>query len=276
MDETKKRWNIRTHGEFFLFVKVAAIGLAVLGTALGTLTAAEVPVRFVEGALHGFLVLRTVAGTQLAQGDLFQVTREGKVDGHTVFRFDDGSTFEESVVFIQQCVFTMQNYHLVQRGPIFPEDVEISLERATGKYRVKTRNHKNGQEKILEGTLVLPPDVYNGMVLTVTKNLRDGAGETVHFVAFTPQPRIIQLEIAATNRQKVLVGKLEKTAVHYVLKPRLGTWTKLFATLLGRVPPDEHAWIVIDEVPAFVRFEGALYMKGPVWQIQLTSPRWPE
>jgi hypothetical protein len=258
------------------FAKVAIFGLLVLATTPGTLTAAEVPVRLIEGALHGFLVLRTVDGAQLAQGDLFQVSREGEVRGHTVFLFNDGSILDETVLFTQRRVFTMQSYRLVQSGQAFPEDTEISLERATGKYHVKTRDHKNGREKVLEGTLDLPADVYNGMILTVAKNLREGAIETVHLVAFTPQPRIIQLEMVPANKQKVLVGKLEKTAVHYVLRPRLGTWLKLFATLLGRVPPDEHAWIVIDEVPAFVRFEGPRYMNGPVWRIELTSPRWPE
>jgi len=59
-------------------------------------------------------------------------------------------------------------------------------------------------------------------------------------------------------------------------EPRLGSWLKLFATLLGHVPPDFHAWIVTDEVPAFVRFEGPLYATGPVWRIEVTSPRWPD
>ena len=48
---------------------------------------------------------------------------------------------------------------------------------------------------VLDGTLELPPDVYNGMVLTVAKNLPKGASETVHYVAFTPTPRLIQLAL---------------------------------------------------------------------------------
>ena len=74
----------------------------------------------------------------------------------------------------------------------------------------------------------------------------------------------------------MLVGDLAKTAIHYVFKPQLGSWLKLFATLLGRVPPDFHAWIVADEVPAFVRFEGPLYATGAVWWIEVTSPLWPD
>jgi hypothetical protein len=162
----------------------------------------------------------------------------------------------------------------VQRGPVFPEDTEISLERASGKYRVKTRARKDGREKVLDGKLDLPLDVYNGMVLTVVKNLAGGAGETVHMVAFTPAPKLIKLELAPAGKQNVLIGGSERTATHYALKPILGTWLKLFASLLGRVPPDNHAWIVTADVPAFVKFEGPLYMNGPAWRIELTSPRW--
>ena len=258
------------------FAKVAILGLLVLGAAMGTLVAAPVPVRFVEGSLHGFLSLRSIDGALVAEGDLLQVIRGEEAEKRMVFRFKDGSVLEESVVFTQKIVYTMQSYHLLQQGPIFAEDIEISMERATGKYRVKTKPHKAGREAVFEGKLELPPDVYNGLILSVLKDLPKGASETVHFVAFTPEPRLIQLSVAPAGEQKVMVGDLAKTAIHYVLKPQPGIWIKLFATLLGRMPPDEHVWILMDDVPAFVRFEGPLYPTGPVWRIQLTSPRWPE
>jgi hypothetical protein len=114
------------------------------------------------------------------------------------------------------------------------------------------------------------------MVLTVAKNLPKGAKETIHLLAFTPTPRFIQLQLEPAGGHKVLVGELAMNAVHYVLKPKLGIWLKLFAKLLGRMPPDYHAWIILDEVPAFVRFQGPLTPTGPVWLIELTVPRWPE
>jgi hypothetical protein len=257
-------------------MKAVALGLLLLVMALlgpSPLAAAPVPVRFAEGVTHGFLLLRTVNDVLLAPGDLFQIVRGGEVESRMVFRFKDGSVFDETVVFTQQGVFTLQIYRLVQRGPVFTEDTEVSLQRATRKYEVKTKTHKDGREKVLDGPLDLPPDVYNGMNLIVAKNLPKGASATVHIVVFTPTPRLIRLEVAPAGEHKVLVGELAKTAVHYVFKPRLGSWLKLFATLLGRVPPDYHAWIVTDEVPAFVRFEGPLYTTGPIWRIELTSPR---
>lgn len=260
------------------FTRLTTIGLLILLIMIlgpRPLPASPVPVRFAEGVAHGFLLLRTLDGALIASGDLLQIGRGGGIENRMVFHFKDGSLFDETVVFTQQRVFTMQSYRLVQRGPVFDEDTEISLER-TGKYRVKTKAHKDGREEVLDGTLQLPPDVYNGMVLTVVKNLPKGAGETVHIVAFTPKPRLIQLEMAPKGEHKVLIGEGTKTAIRYVFKPRLGFWLKLFAKLLGRMPPDYYAWIIPDEVPAFARFEGPLSTTGPVWQIELSSPRWPD
>ena len=244
--------------------------------SLSSLEAAPVPVRFDEGSLHGFLVLSAPKDVLIASGDLLQVGRDGEVKSRLVFHFKDGSVYDETVVFTQRKVFTLQSYHLVQRGPVFPEDTEISLERASRKYHVKTMAHKDGREKVREGTLDLPLDTYNGMVLTVVKNLSGGTGETVHMVAFTPAPKLIKLELISAGEQKIMVGGSEKTATRYVLKPILGIWLKLIASLLGRMPPDNHAWIVTADVPAFVKFEGPLYMNGPVWRIELASPRWPD
>ncbi len=242
----------------------------------GPLAAAPIPVRFVEGVSHGFLVLRTLKGELIAPGELIQVTRGRDVDSRMIFHFKDGSVFDETVVFSQDRVFTMQSYHLVQRGPVFPEDTEVHLERDSGKYRVTTKSHKNGKEKVIQGTLNLPLDVYNGMVLTVAKNLLKDARETVHFVAFMPKPMLIQVKIWPAGEHKVMVGDLEKSAIHYIFRPKLSSWLTYFARLFGRTPPDYHAWILTDEVPAFVRFEGPLYTTGPVWRIELLSPSWPE
>jgi hypothetical protein len=268
----------RICSKIFSSVMVARLSVLLLLAALqwpSSLAAAPVPVRFLEGLTHGFLVLRTLDGTLIASGDLFQSAKSGEVESRMLLHFKDGSLFEEKVVFTQQRVFTLKNYRLMQRGPAFTDDTEISLERATGKYRVKTKAHKDGKEKVHEGTLDLPLDVYNGgMILTVAKNLPKGASEIVHTVAFTPTPRLIQLELAPAGEQRVLVGALARTATDYVFKPKLGVLLKLVATVLGRVPPDSHAWIVASEMPAFVRFEGPLSVTGSVWRLEPTLPRW--
>ena len=252
------------------------LGLTVVLLWPWPLAAAPVAVRFAEGVTHGFLLLRTVDGTLIASGDLLQVGRGGKVESRMVFHFKDGSLFDETVVFTQQRVFVMQSYHLVQRGPAFAEDTEISLQRASGKYYVKTKSHKDGREEAIDGTLDLPPDVYNGIVITAVKNLAKGAGATVHLVAFTPKPLLIELTVEPVGEHKMMVEQLTKSATHYVLKPHPGPWLELFARLFGRMPSDYHVWIVTEGAPTFARFEGPLNPTGAVWRIELTSPRWPE
>ena len=88
--------------------------LAAFLIALPQAAAAEpVPVRFVEGVTHGFLVLRTVAGVLIASGDLLQNVRRGEVESRMVFRFKDGSLLDERVTFTQERVFTLQTYRLL-------------------------------------------------------------------------------------------------------------------------------------------------------------------
>jgi hypothetical protein len=47
------------------------------------------------------------------------------------------------------------------------------------------------------------------------------------------------------------------------------------AQLLGKKPPDTHIWILQGEAPTFGKSEGPLYLGGPIWRIELTSPVWP-
>jgi hypothetical protein len=237
---------------------------------------APLPVRFPEGVLHGFLVLRTAQGDDLAQGDLLVGVRNGAVESRMVFAFTDGSLHDERVTFTQDSVFRMREYSLEQRGPTFPADVEIALDGNSGHYRVVSRAHESGEREVHEDTLDLPPDTYNGMALTIVKNLPENTSRAIHYVAFTPKPQLIGLEIVPTARDSIRFGDASKTAVHYVLKPRLGLVRQVFATLLGRDPPDNHIWIVTEGVPGFVRFDGPLFLGGPVWRIELATPRWPK
>jgi hypothetical protein len=48
---------------------------------------------------------------------------------------------------------------------------------------------------------------------------------------------------------------------------------RVLATLLGKAPADQECVILTEDVPAFVRCDGPLYLKGPVWRIETTSAR---
>jgi hypothetical protein len=231
-----------------------------------------VSVRFAEGVFHGFLIMRSADGDLIASGDLRQVGTAGKITNHMSFRFKDGSILDETVTFTQDRVFTMLAYHMIHRGPAFPEDMEASLERASGKYSVKTKDHEDGEDHEIEGTLDLPANVYNGMTLTVLKNLGKGKAATIHLVTFTPKPEIVELELIPAGQERISIGDMSKTANAYTLHPDLDGAKKLLAKIAGRVPADGHILVLADEVPTFLKFRGQLFMDGPIWQIELTSP----
>jgi hypothetical protein len=235
------------------------------------LEAAPIEVRLVEGTAHGLLLARSVSGEILGHGDFLQTAHRDRVESRLVLRFKDGSLHDETSAFSQQRVFTLLTYRLVQRGPSFPETLEAALDRKTGSYKVHST--RGGKEEASSGSIELPPDVYNGMAPMLLKNLAPDASETIHIVAFTPKPTLIQLEMVPAGSQRLLSGDLARQATRYALKPKLGAARRLFATLLGKAPVDQECTILSEEVPAFVRCDGPLYLKGPVWRIEMTSAR---
>lgn len=236
------------------------------------LEAAPIEVRFAEGTARGLLLVRSVSGETVGHGDFLQTVHGDRVESRLILRFKDGSLHDETVTFSQHRVFTMLSYRMLQRGPSFPETVEVSLDRKTGSYTMRTA--REDREEASSGGIELPPDVYNGMVAMLLKNLTPGGpGETVHVVAFTPKPRLIELEMVSAGTQRLLSDDLAREATRYALKPKLGAALRLFATLLGKAPVDQECIILTGDVPAFLRCDGPLYLKGPVWRIEGTSAR---
>jgi hypothetical protein len=238
---------------------------------------APIAVRFPEGMLHGFLVLKKEDGTIIARGDLLQVPRKGHIDSRMVFRFTDGSLLDERVVFSQNKVFTVHEYRWIQRGPAFTEDAEAHFERASRKYRVQTTDRDDGDVDVTEGDLdEMPASLSNGMVIVLAKNLPPGQGATVRMVAFTPSPKLIGLELEPEGTERVSFGPETKPVTRYAIKPKLGFFLKVGAKLTGRDPPDSHAWIITEDVPAFAKFVGPLTMggTGPIWRVEVTAPTW--
>ena len=238
--------------------------------------AAPVPVLYPEGSLHGFVVLKDTKGAVLAYGDQVETVQGQTLTSKTTFHFPDGSLFQEQVAFTQQGVFRMRHYSLISRGPTFKKDQEISIDADSGRYRFATRPRDKKDSEIYEGKIELPDDVYNGMVMTIAKNLTKQPSTRVHFVAFTPKPRVVAIELAAPDSQQVMLGDSPRSVLHFVVKPKLNLLEGTVAKILDKVPPDSNIWIATDDVPGFVRADATMVPDGPVWRIELAVPRWPE
>jgi hypothetical protein len=250
------------------------LGLAPV--ALAATAAPPVSVAYPEGIVHGFLALRSDAGELLADGALLQTPRGDEVTSRLVFRFRDGSVHDETSVFSQRRTFRLLRDHLVQKGPSFPVTLDASFDVAKATVTVRSRK-KDKDEEVATEHVDLPPDLSNGLLFTVLKNVRpDSVNVESHFVAFTPKPRIVRLVVSAAGQESFSVGDAALKATHFVVHPELGGLTGLVAPLVGKEPPDSHVWIFFGDVPAFVKFEGSLYMGGPTWRIELASPKWPD
>jgi hypothetical protein len=235
------------------------------------LPADSVPVRHTEGVLHGFLVLRTLQGNPIADGELRQDAQGDRVTDHLMFRFKDGSVYEETTIFSQRGAFRLLNEHLVQRGPSFPHPTETSIDTSTGQVTVRYTDD-DGKQKFVTQRLQLPPDVANGLLFTLLKNVQPSAPRTtLSMVTTTPKPRLVKLAILPQGQEPFSIGNFQHKAWHYVVKVEIGGVAGLLAHLLRRQPPDTHMWILAGEAPAFVKLEGPLYEGGPVCRIQLAS-----
>src|SRR5262245_55892649 len=129
----------------------------------------QVAVRHTEGLVRGFLALRTLEGTHLADGDLLQTARGARVTSRLVFHFKDGSLHDETAVFSQRQQFRLLSDHLVQKGPSFPQPIDMTIDALKGQVSVRyTDDH--GQARVESEHLTLPPDLANGLILTMLKN----------------------------------------------------------------------------------------------------------
>ena len=238
--------------------------------------AAPVEVRFPEGTTHGYLLVQSLAGETIGQGEMTQVIGEGDlVESRLVFRFKDGSLHDEKVAFSQLGVFTLMSYRLVQRGPSFPEQLDVSIDRGTAEFTVRSKSRAQEQEDVLAGQIELPKDVYNGMLITVSKNLQRGADEMVSILAFTPAPQVIKVQLLAVDVDVELVhmGEQSSKATQYVFKPQIGMIQELLGKATGKLPAhfQYDCWIMVNETPSFVKFEGPLQLMGPTVRIELAA-----
>jgi hypothetical protein len=254
--------------------RALAAGALFLGAQAGT--AGPITVRHPEGLVHGFLSLSTLDGRKLADGELIQTSRAGRVTSRLVFRFADGSLHDETVVFTQRGRFRMLHDHLVQRGPAFPHPVESEIDGTTGDVVVRFRT-SDGKDERFAKRFALPGDLANGLVLTLLKNIPpEAARTTVSMLAGAPKPRLVTLVVAPAGEDAFTTGGMSRKAVRFVVHVEIGGVAGALAPLVGKQPPDTSVWILEGDAPAFVKSEGPLAAGADPWRIELVSPVWPK
>ena len=125
--------------------------------------AQSAPVRYTEGSVHGFLVLRTLEGEVLADGDLIQSSSGDRVTTKLVFRFADGSFQEETTVYSQRKQFRLISDRLVQKGPAFPQPLTMTVDGRSGRVTANSAD-ETAREGRHQRITVPPVDLANGLL----------------------------------------------------------------------------------------------------------------
>ena len=242
--------------------------LCLLAASPATSSGEAVAVRVRESPTAAYPVLRSSDDKLLAHGELVQTVRGDRVDSRLVFRFNDGSSFDETVVFSQTRVFRLLSYRLVQRGRSFAEASDIVFDRGTGRYRAKVG------DDTAEGDIDLPSDVHNGMTGLLLRNLPNGATGRGHLIAFTPKPTTLKTTLVPEAQDRFFIGGEARKATRHLVKVEVGGLKGVIASTIGKEPPDLRYWIAAGPVPTFLKFEGPMFLNGPIWRIELGAPRW--
>ena len=252
--------------------------LLILATLLPvvSLRADQVPVRHVEGRIHGFLVLKDLEGNIIASGGMTQVSNGIRVTTELNFHFKDGSTQSETTVFSQRKVFRLLSYRLVQKGKAFKRPTDFSLNTSTGQVTVQYTD-EDGKEKTITDRPKLPADLANGMVPTLLGDIDPKTPKTtLSMLVSTPKPRLVKLEISPVGEDSFSAGGSGGKAMKYVVKVDIGGISGVIAPIIGKQPPDTYVWMVGGKAPGFLKSEGPMFDGGPVWRIELASPVWPQ
>ena len=262
-----------------LFVKnlrFCSLILVLVWASQPTAQSEPVPVRSVQGTIHGFLELRSEDGQIVASGDSFQVVRGNRVTSRTIFHFKDGSIDDETTVFSQRHTFQLISDHRIQKGSSFPHPMDVMIDVHTGQVTVHSTG-KDGKDEVKTDHLDLPPDLANGLVPVVLENLSPNSPPTtVSMVVATPKPRLVKLVISNVGDDKCVVAGSPRKAIHYDIKINLGGVAGVVAPIIGKAPPDIQVWTIGGEATTFARERGPLYPEGPMMTIQLASPTWPD
>jgi hypothetical protein len=257
------------------FIGRSLVGLLIVLLHGPTLARADqVQVRRAEGLIHGFLSLRTLDGTSIADGDLIQIAAGNKVTTRLTFHFKDGSLHDETTIYTQSKTFRLVSDHVVQKGPAFKMELDAEIDARSG--RVHVRSSEEGKEKVFDERLKVPPDLANGLILTLLKNIQPEVPKTtVSMIAITPKPRLVKLEITPAGEEPFATGSLRRKAMHFVVKVDIPGLPGVVASVLDKTPPDSHIWILEGEGPAFLKSESPFFPGAPLWRIELVSPVWP-
>jgi hypothetical protein len=248
------------------------IAMLVAMPAVRSMRSEEIPVKYREGTTHAFLILRSTNKTDIGSGELTELPAgDDRVSVKFTLHFKDGSIYEESSTFSQGGTLRLLTYHLLEKGPTFPQAQDVSIDPPKGNVTVGYIG-TDGARKTIEKHMNIPPDVANGIVPFVVRNISPAKSANVSIVATTPKPRLVRLSIAPAGEDAFASGDGKQEATRFVIKVQVGGVAGVAANAFGKVPPDSYVWMSRGGVPTFMKSQQFL-TDGPVCVVELAAPR---
>ena len=234
------------------------------------------PVRHSQGTYHAFLLLLSEAGKELAVGDLVQVAHGTHVQSRLTFHFRDGSLDDDKATYTQSGSFRLVHDHHIQRGPSFPRPLDLEIDVPSGQVMNRAAGD-GGKGSVTKEKMDLPPDLYNGLSITILTNISPRTPKTrISMLVVAGKPRLIHLDITPDGQDRFSIGPSHRTADRFRAHYDLGGFAAIVAPIFGKQPDDILVDVLSGDAPAFIRFTGQLYQGGPTWHIEVTSPRLPK
>lgn len=235
----------------------------------------EIRVKYPQGSLHAFLLIRSEDGKIIGTGDALNEPVGGVWRNKMILKLRDGSLDEETTLYSQRGSLRMISDHHVQKGPSFKKPMDMTIDVA--KKLVTWHDIHDGKDEVKVEHMDVPADIANGLLPLVLQNFPKGTEELkMGYIVATPKPRIVKFAFHPDGEGRFHVGGGSRTASQYRVHVELGGVVGVIAPVVGKEPPDMHLWVVRGDVPTFLKLQGSLASDAPIWSIELSSPVWVE
>jgi hypothetical protein len=244
-----------------------------MGALVPSAEAVALRVKHREGTSHGFIVVHSADGKEIAAGEVIETVDGDRVNSETTLYFKDGSFHDEATVFSQKGHFRLLTDHIHQSGPSFPEACDQRIDAASG--TVTSQSLKDGAGKPEVRHLKLPDDIGNGLLVTALRNISPDEQVSIPMLVGANKPRLVELTMHSEGQKEFSAASRTLTATHWVVHVTVGGVAGAVASVIGKQPPDMHFWILGGKAPTFIRAITPLFENGPLWTFDLApvTPR---
>jgi hypothetical protein len=210
----------------------------------------------IASAARGFPALRDLDGRELAAGDFAQWAEDDRLMVRIRYDFADGRTIEEESVFAPGSPVVQERWkwdesHQGQPLRVFEVDFPSGTAFA--------EKHENGEVARWDEEIQVEPGLsFAGFGFTVAiRALRERlvAGESVELeaVAFTPEPRVVGVELSHGGVEEMSMGGRTLRGDRFDIEPMIPSIVELFIDV-----SDTRIWLTHPPPAEFLRWEGPL------------------